>query len=100
MQYALIFYDFQLILAPMGYGEGKHHMDVRDVEQLCFAGGEPGGWGAAWTLRTMPIATGVLGDSPGAHTAHIRVACPPGAAVRHTAMARRARCCSGDTVAP
>ena len=44
-----------------GMGEGKHHMDVRDVEQLCFAGGEPGGLGVAWTLRTMPIATGVIG---------------------------------------
>jgi len=44
-----------------GMGEGKHHMDVWDVEQFCFAGGEPGGLGAAWTLRTMPIATGVIG---------------------------------------
>jgi hypothetical protein len=47
-----------------GMGEGKHHMDVRDVEQLCVAGGEPGGLCAAWTLRTMPIATGVIGDLP------------------------------------
>src|SRR5215470_6032410 len=42
--------------------EGKHHMDVGDVEQLRFAGGEPGGLRPAWTLGAMPIATGVIGD--------------------------------------
>jgi len=42
--------------------EGKHHMDVWNIEQFCFAGGEPGGLCAAWTLGTMPIATGVIGD--------------------------------------
>jgi hypothetical protein len=42
--------------------EGKHHMDVGDVEQLRFAGGEPGGLCPAWTLGAMPMATGVIGD--------------------------------------
>ena len=42
--------------------EGKHHMDVGDVEQLRFAGCEPGGLRPAWTLGAMPIATGVRGD--------------------------------------
>jgi hypothetical protein len=42
--------------------EGKHHMDVGDVEQLRFAGCEPGGLRPAWTLGAMPIATGVIGD--------------------------------------
>jgi len=42
--------------------EGKHHMDIGDVEQLRFAGCEPGGLRPAWTLRAMPIATGVIGD--------------------------------------
>ena len=42
--------------------EGKYHMDVRDVEQFCFAGREPGGLRPAWTLGAMPIATGVIGN--------------------------------------
>src|SRR5437764_979099 len=42
--------------------EGKDYMDVRDVEQFCFAGCEPGGLCPAWTLGAMPIATGVVGD--------------------------------------
>jgi len=45
-----------------GMREGKHPMDVGDVEQLRFAGREPGGLRPAWTLGAMPIATGVLGD--------------------------------------
>src|SRR5262249_37473628 len=45
-----------------GMREGKHHMDVGDVEQLCFASREPGGLCPAWTLGAMPIATGVIGD--------------------------------------
>jgi hypothetical protein len=42
--------------------EGKYRMDVRDVEQFCCAGREPGGLRPAWTLGAMPIATGVVGD--------------------------------------
>jgi len=42
--------------------EGKDHMDVRDVEQFCVTGREPGGLCPAWTLGAMPIATGVVGD--------------------------------------
>src|ERR671925_663995 len=45
-----------------GMRESKHHMDVGHVEQLRFAGGEPGGLRPAWTLGAMPIATGVIGD--------------------------------------
>ena len=45
-----------------GMREGKHHMDVGDVEQFRFAGREPGGLRPAWTLGAMPIATGVIGD--------------------------------------
>ena len=45
-----------------GMREGKHHMDVGHVEQLHFAGREPGGLCPAWTLGAMPIATGVIGD--------------------------------------
>jgi hypothetical protein len=45
-----------------GMREGKHHMDVGDVEQLRFASREPGRLRPAWTLGAMPIATGVIGD--------------------------------------
>jgi hypothetical protein len=45
-----------------GLREGKHHMDIGHVEQLRFAGREPGGLRPAGTLGAMPIATGVLGD--------------------------------------
>jgi hypothetical protein len=45
-----------------GMREGKHPMDVGDVEQLSFAGCEPGGLRPAWTLGAMPITTGVIGD--------------------------------------
>src|SRR5262245_60140128 len=45
-----------------GMWEGKHHMDVGHVEQLRFAGCEPGGLRPTWTLGAMPIATGVVGD--------------------------------------
>src|SRR5262249_35939089 len=38
---------------------------IGDVEQLRFAGGEPGGLRPAWTLGAMPIATGVIGDLQG-----------------------------------
>ena len=44
--------------------EGKASMDVRDVEQVCFAGREPGGLCPAWTLGAMPIATGVREQIP------------------------------------
>ena len=37
--------------------------------------------------------------SPGPHCSHC-AACPPRAAVRQTAIARRARCCSGEKVEP
>ena len=47
-----------------GMREGKHHMDVGHVEQLRFAGREPGGLRPAWTLGAMAIATGVIGDLP------------------------------------
>ena len=42
--------------------EGKHHMDVGDIEQLHFTGREPGGLRPAWTLGAMPMATGIIGD--------------------------------------
>jgi len=42
--------------------ERKHHMDVGHVEQISFAGREPGGLLPPWTLRAMSIATGVVGD--------------------------------------
>src|SRR5215510_799562 len=45
-----------------GMREGKHHMDIGHVEQLRFAGREPGGLRAAWTLGAMPITTGVIGN--------------------------------------
>jgi len=45
-----------------GMWEGKHHMDVGDIEQLRFASRKPGRLRPAWTLGAMPIATGVLGD--------------------------------------
>ena len=43
-----------------GMRESKHHMDVGHVEQLHFAGREPGGLCPPGTLRAMAIATGVI----------------------------------------
>ena len=43
-----------------GMRESKHHMDVGHVEQLHFAGREPGGLCPPWTLRAMSIATGAV----------------------------------------
>src|SRR5262249_61972564 len=45
-----------------GMREGKHHMDVGDVEQLRFASREPRRLRPARTLGAMPIATGVISD--------------------------------------
>jgi hypothetical protein len=45
-----------------GLREGKYHRDIGHVEQLCFAGREPGGLRPAGTLGAMPIATGVIGN--------------------------------------
>src|SRR5262249_60448221 len=42
--------------------EGKHHMDVGDVEPLSVAGREPSRLRPAWARGAMPIATGVIGD--------------------------------------
>jgi hypothetical protein len=40
-------------------GEGKHHVEIRDVEHLPLPVCEPGSLGRALTLRTMPVAAGV-----------------------------------------
>ena len=45
-----------------GMRESKYHMDVGHIEQLHFAGCEPGGLCPPWTLRAMSIATGVLSN--------------------------------------
>jgi hypothetical protein len=45
-----------------GMREGKHPMDIGDVEQLRVASREPSRLRPAWTLGAMPIATGVIGD--------------------------------------
>ena len=43
-------------------GHGEHDMEVRDRQQLGLALGEPLARSGALTLRTVPIATGVVGD--------------------------------------
>src|SRR5262249_2555564 len=41
-------------------GEGKHHVEIGDVEYLPLPVCEPGSLGRALTLRTMPVAAGVI----------------------------------------
>src|SRR5215467_3961134 len=42
--------------------EGKHHMDVGDVEQIGFTSCEPRSLRPAWTRGAMPIPAGVRGE--------------------------------------
>jgi hypothetical protein len=44
-----------------GMREREDHMEVGDVEELRFAGGQPRRLGAPLALGAMPVATGVLG---------------------------------------
>jgi len=45
-------------------GYGEHDVEVADRQQVGLALGEPGACGCALALRTMPVATAVIGDPP------------------------------------
>ena len=61
-----------------GMRESKHHMDVGHVKQLSFASRKPGRLRPTWTLGTMPIATGVIGDLQVATLVTLRRMSPKG----------------------
>ena len=40
--------------------EGKHHVEIGDVEHFPLPVGQPDGLGCALTLRTVPVSAGVI----------------------------------------
>ena len=74
--------------------EREDDVDIRHVEEVPLARGEPALARLRLALRTMPIATRVIGDGLMPAGAH-RSRWPPSAAVRQRAIARSTdRCCT------
>jgi hypothetical protein len=61
-----------------GVGQGKHHMDVRNVKDLALSSGEPGRLRSAVALGAVPIATGVIADLFVATLVTLRFVAPQG----------------------
>ena len=84
---------------PQGVRQGKNHMAVGGLKELLLSSGEPCGLRRAMTFWAATVAAGVVGLDLVATL----VACviwPPRAAVRHTAIARRARGGAPERVDP
>ena len=70
-----------------GGRQREHHMEVRHRQQIGLARGEPFLGGRALTLRTMPVATAVVGDDWVCAQSSQRATWPPSAAVRQRSIA-------------